>query len=297
MAVKPLNEVTGRVEVKEIFIGPQKLDTTVEEDFGEEDTTTKEEEDNVSFFCIFFLFFSFLSLSLCLMPTTPHPPQIHPPEAYHPVATSALVKSIETVQGDRWDACLAQIVEPLGFGGERKREANRWCNYTHTGQCSFAGEYQPSIPEPGTAYGHFFLIGLEKTSPFLLFRVCVVVFAEIHLVRHGCRTPLHQGGYVEIWNALGLDPYSSTLEHLRSRGAEVCSLDKHELNARFGGFPSDDEISSTAQQLCFLSAFAFAMLHHGHGLDLDRNFTAVKTMNYGKAVLKVATDSRTGALN
>ena len=34
--------------------------------------------------------------------------------------------------------------------------------------------------------------------------------------------------------------------------------------------------AATAGQLCFLSAFAFALLHEGHGFDLDRNFTVVR---------------------
>lgn len=39
--------------------------------------------------------------------------------------------------------------------------------------------------------------------------------------------------------------------------------------------------------LCFLSAFAYSMLHYGHGFDLERNFTAVKSMMYEGVPLQV----------
>jgi hypothetical protein len=87
--------------------------------------------------------------------------KIHPPMSYHPRAdvqvdgsglASASVKA-------RWDGCLQQIVGPLGFGGKEKAERNRWCNYTHLGQCSFAGVYQPDLPDAATPYGRFVLIG------------------------------------------------------------------------------------------------------------------------------------------
>ena len=42
-----------------------------------------------------------------------------------------------------------------------------------------------------------------------------------------------------------------------------------------------------ARELCFLSAFSFAMLHYGHGFPLDKNFTAVETMSYEGVDLKV----------
>jgi len=181
--------------------------------------------------------------------------EVHPPEAYHPMLTRAVVKSgeaeAEGANTSVWEACLAQIVEPLGFGGATRKEANKWCNYSHLGQCSFAGEYQPEIPNSDSAYGDFFLIG----------------------------------EYVDVWEALGLDHFSSTLGDLRRKGSEVCALDQRGLEERFGKHTASD-VSSTAQELCFLSAFVFSMLHHGHGFGLERNFTAVKTMTYGGTLLK-----------
>jgi hypothetical protein len=41
------------------------------------------------------------------------------------------------------------------------------------------------------------------------------------------------------------------------------------------------------EQLCFLSAYSFALLHYGHGFEINRNFTVIETMSYGGATLKV----------
>ena len=35
---------------------------------------------------------------------------------------------------------------------------NQWCEYSHHGQCAFAGVYQPSLPT-GTDFGNFVLLG------------------------------------------------------------------------------------------------------------------------------------------
>ena len=45
-----------------------------------------------------------------------------------------------------------------------------------------------------------------------------------------------------------------------------------------------------------MSAFAFSMLHHGHGFELHRNFSAVESMNYAGAELKVGYGSTPGVL-
>ena len=132
---------------------------------------------------------------------------------------------------------------------------NAWCNYTHLGQCSFAGVYQPSLPDTMGPYGNFFLIG----------------------------------AYDHIWQALGL-PATTTLRALRAASVGVCSLDSAGLAERYhvkhehllgrtghGDIDIGNETTkalSAAQQACFLSAYAFALLRHGHGIELDRNLTA-----------------------
>jgi hypothetical protein len=99
----------------------------------------------------------------------------------------------------------------------------------------------------------------------------------------------------------GLEGQGATLADLRDKGQEVCALSSEALESRFGPWATspdsraDSRVKSEttsvkktelAQELCFLSAYAFAMLHHGHGFDLSRSFVAVESMEYGGANLK-----------
>eukprot|EP00614_Pseudopedinella_elastica_P000720 CAMPEP_0172594030 /NCGR_PEP_ID=MMETSP1068-20121228/13289_1 /TAXON_ID=35684 /ORGANISM="Pseudopedinella elastica, Strain CCMP716" /LENGTH=364 /DNA_ID=CAMNT_0013391801 /DNA_START=1082 /DNA_END=2172 /DNA_ORIENTATION=+ len=176
--------------------------------------------------------------------------ELHPPNTSEPVISNVRVLGKQGAhevarQVAGWDACLMQIVEPLGLGGKLLRERNEWCDFTHLGQCSFAGVYQPQVPEPDTDFGHFFLIG----------------------------------GYVKAWKLLGLEP-SASLSDLRAAGKEMCALNTTQLQARFDlgkfGVAKWEEV----KEACFLGAFSFALLYHGHSFDERRTFTAVETMQY-----------------
>jgi len=89
-------------------------------------------------------------------------------------------------------------VEPLFLQGKAKEERNAWCHYTHLGQCSFGGVYQPDLPTYPGPYGNFFLIG----------------------------------AYKDIFHNLGLGP-TATLADVASAGAELCDLDEPALAKRF----------------------------------------------------------------
>ena len=185
--------------------------------------------------------------------------EVHPPLSYEPVAVDVTIasiaeagtESVELSSSSQFDACFDQIASPLGFDGSGKVELNRWCNYTYRGSCAFAGVYQAKLPEINSPYGNFMLIG----------------------------------GYVTLWRRLGLNSLGATLADLRKAGKEVCSLDIDQLNERFQ--PKSEKHSDDIRMLCFMSAFAFSMLHHGHGFELHRNFSAVESMNYAGAELKV----------
>ena len=202
----------------------------------------------------------------------------------------------------RWEACLAQVIEPLGFN-KLQDPADSWCMYSHLGQCSFAGVYQPSLPEASTSNGNG---EKERDGPYGNFILI--------------------GGYVTLFKKLGLPlgvGTRVTLRQLQAKGAEMCAMDKTQLEAKFGEWPQDasndqgDDVvfggsspsssplfsrrnlksskpkvvsyhkEANVAELCFLSAYGFAMLRHGHGFDLDRNFTAVDTMAYSGATLSV----------
>ena len=104
---------------------------------------------------------------------------------------------------------------------------NKWCNYTHLGQCSFAGVYQPSLPDAGTAYGHFFLIGLCAVylSPtfFCFFFSYLIFFIKSRAVFGS-----FQGGYLKVWEFLGIGAHAS-LRDVAKAGKEVCALDAIEV--------------------------------------------------------------------
>jgi len=189
--------------------------------------------------------------------------EVHPPMKYSPTNGDVVINSVEKANNDQWDRCLKQIIEPLGFGGEEKEKRNSWCNFTHLGQCSYAGVYQPSLPNEHTQYGQFILIG----------------------------------GYVHVFRALGFSADKFSLYELRDKASEICStshsdlMTQFELRDRKAGVQSlndiDVEAAATVEQLCFLSAYSFAILHHGHGFELERNFSVMETMEYGGAMLKV----------
>ena len=124
-----------------------------------------------------------------------------------------------------WDACLMQIVEPLGLGGKLLRERNEWCDFTHLGQCSFAGVYQPQVPEPDTDFGHFFLIGV---LPYDWIFSMLLKFTGPSALNN----PLFflQGGYVKAWKLLGLEP-SASLSDLRAAGKEICALNTTQVGS------------------------------------------------------------------
>jgi hypothetical protein len=185
--------------------------------------------------------------------------EVHPSLAYRPVAVDVTIQSIADAgtesptlrSSEQFDGCLEQIASPLGFSGSGKVEQNRWCNYTFPDSCAFAGEYQAKLPGKESPNGKFMLIG----------------------------------GYVTIWEALGLNSSGATLAELRAAGKDVCALDIDELNDRFK--PKNAKKAGNMEMICFMSAFAFSMLHFGHGFELDREFSAVKTMMYEGAELKV----------
>jgi hypothetical protein len=105
-------------------------------------------------------------------------------------------------------------------------------------------------------------------------------------------------GYVHVFKKLNfVNTTSFTLYELRERASEICALNHSALLERFNIYETKDHPISfkdidvkkeaTAEQLCFLSAYAFATLHYGHGFELNRNFTVMETMEYGGSLLKV----------
>lgn len=75
------------------------------------------------------------------------------------------------------------------------QDMNKWCNYAHNRQCSFAGVYQPDLPPPGP-FGDFWGFG----------------------------------GFAELWSFLDLGTKASMAE-LRNAATKVCKMDFKQLEA------------------------------------------------------------------
>jgi Golgi nucleoside diphosphatase len=131
------------------------------------------------------------------------------------------------------DACLALAKDLLHL------EQNDWCNFTHAGDCSFAGVYQPELP---TQYEHF--------GEFLAF-----------------------SNYYHVWQFLHL-PELATLNQLENATRHACSMSHDELVDFNDGKDSDD-----LDSFCFQSAYVFQLLHNGFGFQMTDSIRAVGVLN------------------
>jgi hypothetical protein len=110
------------------------------------------------------------------------------------------------------EACLALAKEMLHKG------QNDWCKFSHRGQCSFAGIYQPELPQQSKHFGEF----------------------------------LAFSNYYHAWDFLNL-PMRSSLRDLENATRHACSLSQEEL-LKFNDRHIDE---GQVIDFCFHSAFAF----------------------------------------
>ena len=132
------------------------------------------------------------------------------------------------------EACLALAKEMLHKG------QNDWCKFSHRGQCSFAGIYQPELPQQSKHFGEF----------------------------------LAFSNYYHAWDFLNL-PMRSSLRDLENATCHACSLSQEELLKFNDGRIDEGQVID----FCFHSAFAFNVLHHGYGFGMDDYITATNVVN------------------
>lgn len=137
-------------------------------------------------------------------------------------------------KGGDAEACLALAEEML------HKEQNEWCDFSHRGDCSFAGVYQPDLPQQGKHFGEF----------------------------------LAFSNYFHVWEFLDL-PMRSSLRDLENATRDACSLSHQELLMFNDGRIDESEVID----YCFHSAFAFQVLHNGYGFGLDDYITATNVVN------------------
>jgi Golgi nucleoside diphosphatase len=138
----------------------------------------------------------------------------------------------ENERGDP-DACLALTKDLLHL------EQNDWCNFSHAGDCSFAGVYQPDLPTQYDQFGEF------------------VAFSN----------------YYHVWNFLHL-PELATLNQLENATRYACNMTHDELVIFNDGKDSDD-----LDSFCFQSAYVFQLLHNGFGFQMTDSIRAVEVLN------------------
>jgi len=143
----------------------------------------------------------------------------------------AVIKN-DKKRGD-FDACNSKVQELLHV------EQNAWCNFDHKGDCSFAGAYQPKLPEQSDQFGEF----------------------------------LAFSNYVRVWDFLDL-PERASIAQLENATRRACSLSKKET-FKFNNKRVDDD---TVEQYCFRSVYAMNLLK-GFGFHDEDFITAKKVIN------------------
>lgn len=136
-----------------------------------------------------------------------------------------------------YDTCSHWVYKLL------RKEANKWVAFSHDGDCSFAGVYQPPLPLNKSSFGEF----------------------------------IATSNYADVWTFLGL-PSRSDLAHVHTETQRICSMNMEELLEYNQQLP-DPVHESELPQYCFRSTFVFHILHDGHGFPLDYKITAADVLN------------------
>jgi hypothetical protein len=121
-----------------------------------------------------------------------------------------------------------------------------WVDFSHDGDASFAGVYQPPLPTNTSSIG-----GFIATSNF-----------------------------ADIWEFLELEE-TSAIKLVKKKAKAICEMDLDELtkyNSRNAHGVHDDEL----HQMCFRSIFIYEMFTTGYEFPEDYKITAVDTLGNQK---------------
>jgi GDA1/CD39 (nucleoside phosphatase) family len=133
------------------------------------------------------------------------------------------------------DKCLSLAKDLLHL------EQNQWCNFDHKGECSFAGVYQPQLPQQSDSFGEF----------------------------------LAFSNYYDVWHFLHL-PERATIAQLEKATRYACSLSWDEL---VDYAPSKFKTDEALDSFCFRSAYVYQLLHNGFGFQDDNIIRAVRVIS------------------
>jgi hypothetical protein len=125
-----------------------------------------------------------------------------------------------------------------------RKEGNKdWVDFSHDGDCSFAGVYQPPLPKTNSLDDEFII-----TS-----------------------------NYYDVWTFLQL-PQRAQVVHIQEGARRICNMDVdalEEYNSLLDDPVKDDEL----YQFCFRATLTFEMLNNGYGFPLDYEIEAADVVN------------------
>jgi hypothetical protein len=125
----------------------------------------------------------------------------------------------------------------------RKDTNNDWVKFSHDGDCSFAGVYQPPLPKKNS-----------KNDEFIV-----------------------TSNFYQIWVFLQL-PSRAKVIQVQEGAQLICNMDKDTLqkyNNRLPNPVDDDDL----YQYCFRATLTFEMLHTGYGFPLDYEIESAYVVN------------------
>jgi hypothetical protein len=126
----------------------------------------------------------------------------------------------------------------------RKPANEEWVEFSHDGDCSFAGVYQPPLPPKQSSVFEFI-----ATSNY------ADIFAFLHLGKR------------------------ASLSELNEAAKHVCLLDWQSLQKYNKNLSEPISDVYELSQFCFRSVFAYQILRNGYGFAEDFKLTAVDVLN------------------
>jgi Golgi nucleoside diphosphatase len=138
-------------------------------------------------------------------------------------------------KGD-FDACMDYAKGILHL------EKNKWCDFSHMGECAINSIYMPKLPKQSDNFGEF----------------------------------LAFSNYYDVFSFLGL-PERASIGQLRDATKHVCSMSKEEIFDfnKAHAKANQDEV----EDYCFRASYTFQLLHNGYGFELDEYITATNVLN------------------
>ena len=127
-----------------------------------------------------------------------------------------------------------------------RKEANKdWVDFSHDGDCSFAGVYQPPLPKKNS-----------KDDEFII-----------------------TSNYYDVWQFLQL-PQRARIKDIQEGARRICAMDLPALE-EYNSLIFDSPVKEQEEliQYCFRATLTFEMLHSGYGFPEDYEVESADVVN------------------